>query len=150
MAMKTAYIAFLAGILLLASGCAEQPWQIEYTEQSRATLTYVVNDDGVEVLGVPEQPLVFEASTEGDGLAWLLESRERRSELNRFRYEGQQEDEDELRADRIMSQNWHSVIDGESRRGYDVLRDEEGDFEDWKEPQKSDKVYGYTVRYGYS
>ncbi len=147
--MKHILIALCLGILFLVSGCSGQ--QPPQAEQSLTPLTYVVGGDSAgEGYAAAQSPLVFEAATGEDSTAWLLESRERRTELNRVRYESQQEDEDELREDIAKSRNWHIVIDGESRRGYDVVKDGNGDFEDWEEPQKSDKMYGYIVHYGYS
>jgi len=144
--MRICHIALLAAVLLLMSGCAGQQGSSGAGQQ--APIVYAVDAAGKDVS--PQEPLVFEVGMESDSAAWLLASRERRSELNRFRYEGQQADEAELRSDTAMSKNWKVMVDGKSYRGYDVVKAQDGDFEDWQEPQKSDKAYGYTVRYGYS
>ena len=141
--MRICHIALLAAVLLLMSGCAGQQGSSGAGQQ--APIVYAVDAAGKDVS--PQEPLVFEVGMESDSAAWLLASRERRSELNRFRYEGQQAD---LRSDTAMSKNWKVMVDGKSYRGYDVVKAQDGDFEDWQEPQKSDKAYGYTVRYGYS
>ncbi|MBS3111404.1 hypothetical protein J4435_04880 [Candidatus Woesearchaeota archaeon] len=145
--MRICHIALLAAVLLLMSGCAGQQGSSGAGQQ--APIVYAVDAAGKDVFP-PQEPLVFEVGMESDSAAWLLASRERRSELNRFRYEGQQADEAELRSDTAMSKNWKVMVDGKSYRGYDVVKAQDGDFEDWQEPQKSDKAYGYTVRYGYS
>lgn len=144
--MNICHIAIVAAVLLFMSGCAGQPESSGAGQQ--APIVYAMDAAGRDVS--LQEPLVFEVGMESDSAAWLLASRERRSELNRFRYEGRQEDEDELRQDTAMSKNWKVMVDGESYQGYDVVKAQNGDFEDWQEPQKSDKTYGYTVRYGYS
>jgi hypothetical protein len=149
--MVKKFIILLCTLLAL-SGCAEQP-----IEQPQNLISYAISPEGEEV-----QMLTFEVSNDGfDGLvhevvseesdvAWLLESSERRRQLNRFYYENDYADREEERLDRVKSENWHSVVDGKSQRGYDIILADRGELGIDHEPEKSEKMYGYIVRYGYS
>jgi hypothetical protein len=144
----------IAGVMLLffATACTSQP-----IEQSQNLISYSITPEG-EVIS----QLTFEVSNEGsDGLvleavsgesdvAWLSKSREKRSELNRFFYENDHADEEEERLDRKKSENWHTVIDGKSQKGYDIILADRGELGTDREPETSEKMYGYIVRYGYS
>lgn len=142
---------FLLCMLLLMSGCAEQ------AAHQQQLVSYVMTPEGEEM-----QQLSFEVSNDGtDGLvheavsgesdvAWLITSREKRSELNRFFYENDYADREEERLDKARSENWHTLIDGKSQKGYDIILSDRGELGTDIEPEKSEKMYGYIVRYGYS
>ena len=59
-------------------------------------------------------------------------------------------DNEEERLDRVKSENWHTVINGKSQAGYDIILSDKGELGNDIEPEKSDKAYGYIVHYGYS
>jgi hypothetical protein len=143
--MKWGWIILVLLAVLLVSKCSDEPSQI--STLSSAQLTYAVDGQGKDI--VPEA-ILFETAMEGDGLSWLRESSERRSALNRIRYEQDEQDEADLREDMKKSRNWVVTLDGETYKGYDVVREEEGDFEDWDDFEPSREMYWYVVRYGYS
>ncbi len=136
----------IVGLLLFVIGYSEQGASTQFQEQ-QGPLIFVLNADGTDAF--PKAPMSFETSTGSDDATWLLDSAERRSDLNRFRYVDAQTDEDDLREDTKKSRNWETTLDGKTLAGYDVVRDINGEFEHWQKPKKSDKTYAYTVRYGY-
>ncbi len=138
--------------LLFLSACSEQP-----VVENQQLVSYVMTPEGEEV-----QQLSFEVSNDGmDNLehevilgesdtAWLIESREKRNELNKFYYENDYQDAEEIRLDMIRSKNWNSVIDGKTQRGYDIILADRGELGIDTPPEPSEKLYNAIVHYGYS
>jgi len=151
--MKWGFVIGMVLVAIFASACSNN----QTADQSQNLISYSITPQGEEI-----QQLVFEVSNDGtDGLmhevvsgesdvAWLIQSREKRSELNRFFYENDYADREEERLDMVKSENWHTLIDGKSQAGYDIILSDRGDLGTDQEPEKSEKMYGYIVRYGYS
>lgn len=127
--------------LLFLTGCAEQ--HIEYAPVTQP-LTFVVEE------GVPQSSLVFEVSHDGSDARFLHEQAAKRAELNRIRYQWDYQDDEEERLERKKSRNWYSNIDGDIRVGYDVVRDINGEFDEYEETTRSEKyfntIYRFTVK----
>jgi len=104
----------------------------------------------VYAIGFPEkEPLSYEVSSGQSDIAWLIETREKRNNLNRFRLDYGSADEEEERLKKKKSEFWYTNIDGDIRTGYDVIKDINGEFDDYPEAPKSEKYYNAIVHYTY-
>src|SRR3989338_4071891 len=102
--MKTKSIMVLfVSILVLFSACSNKTQDQTSTEP--AAKVYLI-DEYFE----PGEPLVYEIPHDNPN-QWLKESRERRNELNRIRFEIAEELEQEYRDDRLKSRNWYLKLD---------------------------------------
>jgi len=138
-------------VIALMSGCSEQ--SVPQTQPSQL-ISFTIDEDGNEIVHqasslvfeVTESDLSFEISEDAD-LAWLTQTSQRRQELNALYYERDFANQEELREDMKRSKNWHTIIDGKSLRGYDVVRDIKGEFDDVEPSQTSAQKYKKIIHY---
>ena len=96
----------------------------------------------------PGESLVYEIPHDNPN-QWLKESRERRNELNRIRFEIAEELEQEYRDDRLKSRNWYLKLDRKMYKGYDVVRYHKGEFDKIVEEKHQKPVSRFALLNGF-
>tara|TARA_Y100000310_G_C20120235_1_gene551104 strand:+ start:186 stop:575 length:390 start_codon:yes stop_codon:yes gene_type:complete len=124
--MKCIFILAILAIFL--SACST----IEIENES---LVFVI-DEGNEI----NQYIVGE-----DPDQWLVDSAVRRQELNRIRYDIAEELNEEFRDDRLKSRNWYQRVDEKQYKGYDVVRYNNGEFDNVKDVERSKPVSRFLL-----
>lgn len=124
---------------VLISACSNQNEEQSNTEPK----VYLIGGQFKE-----SAPLVYEIPYDNPN-QWLKESRERRNELNRIRFEIAEELDEEFRDDRLKSRNWYLKLDRKMYKGYDVVRYHNGEFDKVKEPKRQKPVSRFALSHGF-
>lgn len=103
-------LIILTIVLILISGCSKPD-----TKTTQKTITFTIPEESnVKTYSVEEENPEF----------WLIETRDKRNELNEWYYYNNLEDEEKDRLIDKRTGNWRRVIDNELIVGYDEEEDE--------------------------
>ena len=80
---------------------------------------------------------------------WLIDSAMRRQELNKIRYDIAEELNSEIREDRLKSRFWYQRVDDKLYKGYDVVRYNNGEFDNVKDHEEVRQVSRFVLLRGY-